>query len=234
MTGKIKGTGSYIPVQVWDNDKLSHMMDTSDEWIRGRTGIGQRHIASGEETVSYMAAKAGEAALADAKMKPEEIDLILVSTMSAEIIMPCAACEVQKLLGAVHATCFDLNGACTGFLLALNTAQAYLGGRIYRTALVIGAEALSHLTNWQDRSTCVLFGDGAGAVVLEADPSAVYVQAAQPGSTGQVLRFHRQPLQNRNRGDCHTHQRHLYRHAARLFGRTVGLAGTNHLCPAGR
>lgn len=152
MTGKIKGTGSYIPVQVWDNDKLSHMMDTSDEWIRGRTGIGQRHIASGEETVSYMAAKAGEAALADAKMKPEEIDLILVSTMSAEIIMPCAACEVQKLLGAVHATCFDLNGACTGFLLALNTAQAYLGGRIYRTALVIGAEALSHLTNWQDRA----------------------------------------------------------------------------------
>lgn len=108
MTGKIKGTGSYIPVQVWDNDKLSHMMDTSDEWIRGRTGIGQRHIASGEETVSYMAAKAGEAALADAKMKPEEIDLILVSTMSAEKIMPCAACEVQKLLGAVHATCFDL------------------------------------------------------------------------------------------------------------------------------
>ena len=163
MVGKIKGTGSYRPVQVWDNDKLSHMMDTSDEWIRGRTGIGQRHIASGEETVSYMAAKAGEAALADAKMKPEEIDLILVSTMSAEKIMPCAACEVQKLLGAVHATCFDLNGACTGFLLALNTAQAYLGGRIYRTALVIGAEALSHLTNWQDRSTCVLFGDGAGA-----------------------------------------------------------------------
>ena len=121
-------------------------------------------------------------------MKPEEIDLILVSTMSAEIIMPCAACEVQKLLGAVHATCFDLNGACTGFLLALNTAQAYLGGRIYRTALVIGAEALSHLTNWQDRSTCVLFGDGAGAVVLEADPSAVYVQAAHSiGNGGGAL-----------------------------------------------
>ena len=121
-------------------------------------------------------------------MKPEEIDLILVSTMSAEIIMPCAACEVQKLLGAVHATCFDLNGACTGFLLALNTAQAYLGGRIYRTALVIGAEALSHLTNWQDRSTCVLFGDGAGAVVLEADPSAVYVQATHSiGNGGGAL-----------------------------------------------
>lgn len=188
MTGKIKGTGSYRPVQVWDNDKLSHMMDTSDEWIRGRTGIGQRHIASSEETVAYMAAKAGAAALADAGMEPGEIDLILVSTMSAEKIMPCAACEVQKLLGAGAATCFDLNSACTGFLLALNTAQAYLGGQIYRTALVIGAEALSHLTNWQDRSTCVLFGDGAGAVVLEADPSAVYIQATHSiGNGGGAL-----------------------------------------------
>ena len=140
MVGKIKGTGSYRPVQVWDNDKLSHMMDTSDEWIRGRTGIGQRHIASGGETVAYMAARAAEEALSDARMRPEEIDLLLVSTMSSERIMPCAACEVQKLIGAVNAACFDLNGACTGFLLALNTAQAYLGQQIYRRALVIGSE----------------------------------------------------------------------------------------------
>ena len=172
MVGKIKGTGSYRPVQVWDNDKLSHMMDTSDEWIRGRTGIGQRHIASGGETVAYMAARAAEEALSDAGMRPEEIDLLLVSTMSSERIMPCAACEVQKLIGAVNAACFDLNGACTGFLLALNTAQAYLGQQIYRRALVIGSETLSHLTNWKDRSTCVLFGDGAGAVVLEAEENA--------------------------------------------------------------
>ena len=137
MVGKIKGTGSYRPVQLWDNDKLSHMMDTSDEWIRGRTGIGQRHIASGGETVAYMAARAAEEALSDAGMRPEEIDLLLVSTMSSERIMPCAACEVQKLIGAVNAACFDLNGACTGFLLALNTAQAYLGQQIYRRALVI-------------------------------------------------------------------------------------------------
>ena len=93
MVGKIKGTGSYRPVQVWDNDKLSHMMDTSDEWIRGRTGIGQRHIASGGETVAYMAARAAEEALSDAGMRPEEIDFLLVSTMSSERIMPCAACE---------------------------------------------------------------------------------------------------------------------------------------------
>ena len=194
MVGKIKGTGSYRPVQVWDNDKLSRMMDTSDEWIRGRTGIGQRHIASGGETVAYMAARAAEEALSDAGMRPEEIDLLLVSTMSSERIMPCAACEVQKLIGAVNAASFDLNGACTGFLLALNTAQAYLGQQIYRRALVIGSETLSHLTNWKDRSTCVLFGDGAGVrwcwkrkkmqsisrlrILLEAEAKPLPVSAA--------------------------------------------------------
>lgn len=188
MVGKIKGTGSYRPVQVWDNDKLSHMMDTSDEWIRGRTGIGQRHIANQEETVAYMAASAAGEALRAAGMRPEEIDLILVSTMSSEKIMPCAACEVQKLIGAANATCFDLNSACTGFLLALNTAQAYLGQQIYKKALVIGAEVLSHLTNWQDRSTCVLFGDGAGAVVLEVEDDAVYIQATHSiGKSGEAL-----------------------------------------------
>ena len=188
MVGKIKGTGSYRPVQVWDNDKLSHMMDTSDEWIRGRTGIGQRHIANQKETVAYMAASAAGEALRAAGMRPEEIDLILVSTMSSEKIMPCAACEVQKLIGAANATCFDLNSACTGFLLALNTAQAYLGQQIYKKALVIGAEVLSHLTNWQDRSTCVLFGDGAGAVVLEAEDDAVYIQATHSiGKSGEAL-----------------------------------------------
>ena len=188
MFGKIKGTGSYRPVQVWDNNKLSHMMDTSDEWIRGRTGIGQRHIATKAETVSQMASKAAQAALEAAKMQPDEIDLILVSTMSAEKIMPCTACQVQEIIGADNATCFDLNSACTGFLVALNTAQAYLGQQIYRTALVIGAEALSHLTNWQDRSTCVLFGDGAGAVVLEAEESATYIQATHSiGNGGKAL-----------------------------------------------
>ena len=188
MVGKITGTGSFRPAQVWDNDKLSHMMETSDEWIRGRTGIGQRHIADEEETVAYMAAQAAREALADARKAPEEIELILVSTMSAERIMPCTACEVQKLIGAVNATCFDLNSACTGFLIALNTAQAYLGQKIYKNALVIGAETLSHLVNWQDRSTCVLFGDGAGAVVLEAEETAVYIQATHSiGKGGEAL-----------------------------------------------
>ncbi len=188
MVGKIVGTGSYRPVQIWDNEKLSHMMDTSDEWIRGRTGIGQRHIATGQETVSWMAAQAARDALANAGMEAEEIDLLLVSTMSGESIMPCTACQVQELIGAANATCFDLNGACTGFLLALNTAQAYLGQKIYTTALVIGTEALSHLTNWKDRSTCVLFGDGAGAVVLKASEDASYSQVTHSiGKKGGAL-----------------------------------------------
>ena len=194
MVGKIKGTGSYRPVQVWDNDKLSRMMDTSDEWIRGRTGIGQRHIASSGETVAYMAARAAEEALSDAGMRPEEIDLLLVSTMSSERIMPCAACEVQKLIGAVNAACFDLNGACTGSLLALNTAQAYLAQGIYRNAIVIGAEKLSGLTDWTDRGTCILFGDGAGAVVLRAEEGGSYAQVTHSiGKKGGAL-----TLQSRN------------------------------------
>lgn len=188
MIGRICGTGSYIPKQVWDNDRLSRMVDTNDEWIRERTGVARRHIAQGEETTSYLAAEAAKAALADAGTKAEEIDLILVATISPEAVMPSTSCEVQKRIGAVNATCFDLNAACTGFLFALNTAQAYMGQGIYRTVLVVGAECLSNLTNWQDRSTCILFGDGAGAVVLKAGEEGRYAQVTHSvGKDGGVL-----------------------------------------------
>ena len=188
MTGKICGTGSWAPDRVWDNNDLAKMVETSDQWIRERTGVVQRHIAKEDEDTVTMAAGAALKALEDAEMKAEEIDLILVATISPTEIMPCVACEVQKQIGAVNAVCFDLNSACTGFLLALNTAQAYLGQKIYDTALVIGAEALSHLTNWQDRSTCVLFGDGAGAVVLKTEESAQYIQVSRSiGEDGAAL-----------------------------------------------
>lgn len=188
MTGKIIGTGSYVPGQIWDNDKLSHMVDTNDEWIRERTGVARRHIAGEEESTAYMAARAAGTALADAGIAAAEVDLILVATISPGKVMPCTACEVQKQIGAVNAACFDLNSACTGFLLALNTAQAYLGQGIYRTALVIGAERLSNLTNWKDRGTCILFGDGAGAVVLKEASDSRYVQAVHSaGEGGGVL-----------------------------------------------
>lgn len=188
MVGKICGTGSYIPGEIWDNDRLSQMVETSDEWIRERTGVRRRHIAKEEETTAYMAARAAEAALKDAGMEAEEVDLILVATVSAGMLMPGTAFEVQKELKAVHATCMDLNAACTGFLYALNTAQAYIGQKIYRNVLVIGAERLSSLINWKDRSSCILFGDGAGAVVLQAQKSGVYAQVTHSiGSAGKAL-----------------------------------------------
>lgn len=168
MTSTIYGTGSFIPSYTMDNHDIARLVDTSDEWIQERTGIAERHIIRGETTIS-MAAEAGRRALKNAGVSPQEVDLILVSTISSNLILPCAACEVQKELGAVNATCFDLNAACTGFVFAYNTAVAYLSGGIYRTALVIGSESLSNLTNWKDRGTCILFGDGAGAAVIRAD-----------------------------------------------------------------
>ena len=188
MTGKICGTGSWAPPKVWDNNDLARLVDTSDEWIRERTGVVQRHIAEENEDTVTMASRAAQRALEDADIKAEEIDLIIVATISPTEIMPCVACGVQEKLGAEKATCFDLNGACTGSLLALNTAQTYLSQGIYQTALVIGAEKLSALTDWTDRGTCILFGDGAGAVVLKAEESGRYAQVTQSiGKKGGAL-----------------------------------------------
>lgn len=188
MTGKICGTGSYSPKLVWDNNKLSEMVETSDQWIRERTGVQRRHIAQAGEHTAYMAAQAAREALLDGKADAAEIDLIIVATMTSNEIMPTAACQVQKEIGAKNATCFDLNAACTGFLLAFNTAQAYISQGIYSTALVIGAESLSNLTNWEDRTTCVLFGDGAGAVLLKASEEGKFAQiTCSVGEKGEVL-----------------------------------------------
>ena len=135
-----------------------------------------------------MAARAGQSALENAGIKPEEVDLILVSTISSNVILPCAACEVQRELGAVNATCFDLNAACTGFLLGYNTAAAYLEAGVYQTALVIGSESLSNLTNWKDRSTCILFGDGAGAAVIQRGEGRHYLPVTHSnGAKGGAL-----------------------------------------------
>lgn len=141
MIGKICGTGSYAPSNFMDNNDLAKIVDTNDEWIRERTGIAKRHIIEDDTTVT-MAAKAAEAALQNANIAAEEIDLILVSTISSNVILPCTACEVQRAIGAVNATGFDLNAACTGFLFAYNTAQAYIASGTYKTALIIGAELI--------------------------------------------------------------------------------------------
>lgn len=187
MIGVIKGTGACLPEKILDNNTLSQWMDTNDQWIQERTGIKTRHVVEHETTVS-MAADASRHALENAGVSAEEIDLILVSTVSSNVVLPSTACEVQKLIGAVNAVCFDLNAACTGFLFALNTAQAYFQAGLIQKALIIGAESLSNLMDWGDRSTAILFGDGAGAVVLTAEEGEFPAMVMHSdGSKGGVL-----------------------------------------------
>ncbi|MDO5541042.1 MAG: beta-ketoacyl-ACP synthase III [Eubacteriales bacterium] len=187
MKTVICGTGSAIPEYRMDNCELSQLVDTNDEWIRERTGIQARHIAKKETTVS-LAAGAAKAALENSGISSEEVDLIIVSTISSEVILPCTACEVQRMIGASNAVCFDLNAACSGFVLAYNTAAAGITAGIYKTALVIGSECLSKLTNWKDRGTCILFGDGAGAVVLKGEEGEGRIPfACSDGESGNVL-----------------------------------------------
>lgn len=187
MRARIAGTGSSLPRLRVTNDDLSKKMDTSDEWIRSRTGIGARHIAV-EETTTSMSVAAARQALEQAGMQAEELDLIIAATLSADHILPPLSCEVQSALGAVHAAAYDLCAACSGFVFALNTAQAYIQSGMYRNILVIGAETLSKLMDWSDRSTCVLFGDGAGAAVVTAAEEGLFagIQGSD-GSKGTVL-----------------------------------------------
>lgn len=190
MTIKIAGTGSALPTHILTNKELEGKVETSDEWIRERTGICERHISdSDEETVAGLAAKACEKALADAGKAAEDVDLILVATCSPELFLPCCACQVQSQIGAKKAVCFDLNAACSGFLFALDTAYAYIHSGIYKNALVVGAEVLSKLVDWEDRGTCILFGDGAGAVYVEASEAEGIISMVQgsDGSQGMVL-----------------------------------------------
>lgn len=187
MAGKICGTGSYVPSHYLHNDDVAKLVDTNDAWIRERTGIVQRHIKQEETTVS-MAAEAAKRALENAGAAPEEVDLLIVSTISSNVILPCTACMVQEAIGATNAMCFDVNAACTGFLVAYNTAQAYFQSGLARCALLIGAEGLSDLVDWEDRSTCILFGDGAGAAVLRVQEDTPFSAVMHSdGSRGSAL-----------------------------------------------
>ncbi len=187
MTGEIVGTGSYVPEFILENQRLEQMVETSDAWIVERTGIKRRHIATYEMT-TFMAAQAAKRALENAGLAAEEVNLILVSTISGDSIMPGTACGVQKEIGASNAFCFDLSAACSGFLMAYNTAIAYMSAGWCKTALVIGSESLSNLTNWKDRGTCILFGDGAGAVVIKRREGEGFIPVSHSdGSLGGAL-----------------------------------------------
>ncbi len=164
----IKGVGGYLPERVMTNDDLAKMVDTSDRWIMERTGIKERRIAADGELTSSMGANAARAALDDAGMAPEDIDLIILATSTPDQTFPATAVTIQAELGITHGAAFDMQAVCSGFVFALATADSHLKSGLFKRALVIGSEAFSRILDWQDRSTCVLFGDGAGAVVVEA------------------------------------------------------------------
>lgn len=164
----IVGIGSYLPERILTNAELEKMVDTTDEWIVTRTGIKERHIAADNEAASDLGAKAAVRALENAGVSAEQVDMIICATISKDMVFPNTACFIQNLIGAKNASCFDLEAACSGFLYGIETARNYIANGSISTALVVGAEKLSCITDWQDRGTCVLFGDGAGAVVLQS------------------------------------------------------------------
>jgi 3-oxoacyl-[acyl-carrier-protein] synthase III len=165
----ISGTGSYVPEKVLTNHDLEAIVNTSDEWISSRTGIKERRIASDTQSTSDLATEAAKAAMKDANISGEDIDLIIVATISPDAFFPATACYVQKNIEATNALCFDVSAACSGFLYAMQIAENLILSGQRKTALIIGAEKLSSMVDWEDRNTCVLFGDGAGSVILAVD-----------------------------------------------------------------
>lgn len=196
MTTKIAGIGAYAPENIVTNDDLAKIVETNDEWIKSRTGIKERRISTTMGT-SDLAAEAARRALAAAHMKPEELDLIILGTSSPDRNYPSGACDVQAAIGAVNAVAFDISAACAGFIFAMNIVQGFFQAGIYKTALIIGAETLSKVTDWSDRGTCVLFGDGAGAAVLKAgETGLIHMLMGSDGTKGGVLACESRSLGN--------------------------------------
>jgi len=182
----IAGTGSYLPEKILTNADLEKMVETSDEWITSRTGIKERHIAAEDEYTSHMATQASLKALDQAGMKPEEVELIIVATITPDTLTPSTACYVQTAIGAHTAVAFDISAACSGFLYAMKIAKRLISDGAYKNALIIGAEKLSSFVDWTDRNTCVLFGDGAGAAVLRPSKEGEgRILATETGSDGR-------------------------------------------------
>jgi 3-oxoacyl-[acyl-carrier-protein] synthase-3 len=186
----ITGTGSCLPDRVMTNRELESIVETTDEWIQTRTGIRERHIAGPDESTSDMAAQAAFRALESARVDPEHVDAILVATCTPDTIFPNTACAVQEKIGAKSAFCMDLSAACSGFLYGMEVGRGLIASGQCRTVLLIGAEKMSTVVDWQDRTTCVLFGDGAGAVVLqtvEGDRGVIASSLGADGSLGNLL-----------------------------------------------
>jgi 3-oxoacyl-[acyl-carrier-protein] synthase III len=189
-SAKITGIGSYLPSRVVTNAEMEKIVDTTDEWIITRTGIRERHYAAPNETTSSMAIKASKKALEVAGIDPIDLDLILVGTVTPDVSFPSVGCLVQDALGSKKAAAFDVSAGCTGFIYGTHIAKAYIDSGLYKKILVIGTEKLTAVTNWKDRNTCVLFGDGAGAIILEAqeeEEGLISSVIASDGSLGYLL-----------------------------------------------
>lgn len=188
-TAKIIGTGSYVPEKVLTNQDLEKMVDTNDEWIVSRTGMKERRIARSDEFTSDMGLAAAQKALEASKIAPESLDLILFATLTPDYIFPSTACLIQSKLGAVKAAAVDVQAACTGYLYALAMAKAFIESGIYKNILIIASEKLSSIVNYQDRNTCVLFGDGASAAVISSEGTGLAIRDVSLGSDGELAKL---------------------------------------------
>lgn len=213
----VRGVGSYLPERVITNDELSKTLDTSDEWIQQRVGIKQRHVAADGEFTSDLAVRAARRALDDARLSPDEIDLIIVATTTPDLTFPATAAIVQQKLGMHHGAAFDIQAVCSGFVYATVTADSYLKNGVAKRALVIGAETTSRILDWTDRTTAVLFGDGAGAAVLElggdGERGILASSLRSDGHFADKLNTTGGPSTTRSIGHVHMEGKEVFRHA---------------------
>jgi 3-oxoacyl-[acyl-carrier-protein] synthase-3 len=213
----VRGVGSYLPARIMTNEELSHTIDTTDEWIQQRVGIKQRHIAADDEVTSDLAVHAARRALDSARLSPAEIDLIIVATTTPDLTFPATAAIVQQKLGMHHGAAFDIQAVCSGFVYGMVTADSYLKNGVARRALVIGAETTSRILDWTDRTTCVLFGDGAGAAVLElggdGERGILASSLRSDGHFADKLNTTGGPSSTRSIGYVHMEGKEVFRHA---------------------
>ncbi len=189
----ITGTGSYLPEKILTNADLEKMVETSDEWITTRTGVKERRMAAPQEAASDLGAEAARKALKEANLQAEDIDCLIVATITGDMPFPSTACFIQNLIGAKNAAAFDVSAACTGFIYALSIGKAYIENKTYKKILIIAVDLLSRVTDWTDRGTCVLFGDGAGAVILEPSNSEFGIESIYIGADGRQTHLLYQP-----------------------------------------
>ncbi len=232
-TCSVTGVGAYVPQRILTNADLEKIVETTDEWITSRTGITQRRVAADNEFTSDLGAEAARRAMAMAGVKPEQIDLIIVATITPDMPFPATACLVQQKIGAHRAAAFDLEAACSGFIYALEVGQQFINSHTYNTVLIIGAEKLSSIVDWKDRNTCVLFGDGAGAAILQNRPDSHGLLATCMGSDGTKANLLSMPGGGSR---CPATEKSVSdrAHFLRMDGKDVFKNAVNAMCSAAR